>query len=37
VWEYLVEKIRLSLAVMHVRPGRLGLEIIEEIFQGRMG
>ena len=33
----LVEKMRRALAVMHVRRGRLGLEIIEETVRGRIG
>jgi hypothetical protein len=35
--EYLVGKMRLALAVMHVRRSRLGLEIVEGAVRGRMG
>jgi hypothetical protein len=34
---YLVGKMRLALAVMHVRRSRLGLEIVEGAVRGRMG
>jgi hypothetical protein len=34
---YLVGKMRLALAVIHVRRSRLGLEIVEGAVRGRMG